>query len=77
MPLDRKKAAQLKRFGEWVREERKKKKLTQERLAELVDVETRTIQRVEAGTLNILVTTAMRIAQALGYEFPEVLRSRS
>lgn len=42
------------------------KDMTQEKLAELVDVNTRTIQKIEAGDINVLVTTAMRLQKALG-----------
>ena len=40
-------------------------RLTQEKLAELVDLNIRTIQKIEAGKINVLVTTAMRIQKAL------------
>jgi len=40
--------------------------MTQEKLAELVDVNIRTIQKIEAGDINALVTTVMRIQRALG-----------
>lgn len=58
--------AQLRTFGANVRRERTAKELTQEKLAEMVDVNIRTIQKIEAGNINVLVTTAMRIQKALG-----------
>lgn len=40
--------------------------ITQEKLAEVVDLNIRTLQKIEAGETNILITTAMRIQSALG-----------
>lgn len=42
------------------------RKLTQERLAELADLNIRTLQKIEAGEINILITTAIRLARGLG-----------
>lgn len=39
--------------------------MTQERLAELADLNVRTVQKIEAGDINVLITTAMRIQVAL------------
>ena len=39
--------------------------ITQERLAELVDLNLRTVQKIEAGQINILITTVIRIQKAL------------
>jgi transcriptional regulator with XRE-family HTH domain len=57
---------QLRAFWANVRRERTAKEMTQEKLAELVDVNIRTIQKIEAGDINALVTTVMRIQRALG-----------
>jgi len=65
MSLNSKQAAQLKAFGVNVRRERMAKKITQEKLAELVDLNIRTVQKVEAGAVNILVTTVLRLQKAL------------
>jgi transcriptional regulator with XRE-family HTH domain len=65
MPLNSKQAAQLKHFGSNVRRERMAKGLTQEKLAELVDLNIRTIQKIEAGHVNILLTTVLRLQKAL------------
>jgi transcriptional regulator with XRE-family HTH domain len=40
--------------------------VTQEKLAELADLNVRTLQKIEAGQTNILVTTAVRLRRALG-----------
>ena len=39
--------------------------MTQETLAELAEISTRNLQKVEAGQLNILVTTLVRLQLAL------------
>ncbi len=43
-----------------VRRERIVKGITQEKLAELVDLNIRSVQKIEAGQINVLVTTTMR-----------------
>jgi len=65
VPRDAKIQAQLKKFGASVRRERISRGITQEKLAELVDLNIRTIQKIEAGKINVLVTTTMRIQKAL------------
>lgn len=65
MPSDAKIQAQLKKFGASVRRERIARGITQEKLAELVDLNIRSVQKIEAGQINVLVTTAMRIQKAL------------
>ena len=65
MPIDSKQAAQIKVFGANLRRERMAKKITQEKLAELVDLNIRTIQKIEAGHVNILLTTVLRLRKAL------------
>lgn len=42
-----------------------RQEMTQERWAELTDLNIRTVQKIEAGDVNILVTTAIRFQQAL------------
>jgi transcriptional regulator with XRE-family HTH domain len=65
--------AQLKSFGANVRRERVAAGLTQERLAEKADLNIRTLQSVEAGQLNVLVTTAMRLQRALRCEWKNLM----
>ena len=57
---------QLKQFGANVRRIRTSSGMTQERLAELVDINIRNVQRIEAGEINLLITTVARIRRALG-----------
>ena len=65
MPATRENKTVLKRLGANLRRERSARHITQERLAELTDLNTRTIQKIEAGQLNILVTTLQRLKHAV------------
>lgn len=47
--------------------------VTQERLAELVDLNIRTLQRIEAGETNILLTTVLRFQRALGCSWESLM----
>jgi transcriptional regulator with XRE-family HTH domain len=71
--LNSKQAAQVTAFGRNVRRERMNRKITQERLAELVDLNIRTVQKIEAGDVNILLTTVLRLQKALGCDWSELL----
>lgn len=48
-------------------------KITQEKLAELVDLNIRTIQKIEAGAVNILLTTVLRLQKALDCSWDDLL----
>ena len=72
MPLNSKQAAQIKVFGVNLRRERIIKTITQEKLAELVDLNIRTIQKIEAGHVNILLTTVLRLRKALGCSWDDL-----
>jgi DNA-binding XRE family transcriptional regulator len=56
-----------------VRRERMARKITQEKLAEAVDLNIRTIQKIEAGHVNILLTTVLRLKKALGCQWEDLL----
>ena len=56
----------FKRISQRIREMRKNKGITQEQLAEYVDVNIRFIAYVEAGIKKPSFTTLFRIAEALG-----------
>ena len=73
MPLNLKQSAQIKAFGANVRRQRMSKGLTQEKLAELVDLNIRTVQKIEAGDVNILLTTVLRLQKALGCSWDNLL----
>ncbi len=49
------------------------KGLTQEKLAELADLNIRTVQKIEAGDINILITTLIRLQEAIGCQWEKLL----
>jgi transcriptional regulator with XRE-family HTH domain len=65
---------QLKAFGASLRRERVARQVTQERLAELADLNIRTLQKIEAGQTNVLITTTVRLQKALGCDWNELMR---
>lgn len=67
---------ELARFGANVRRERVARKITQEKLAELMEVNPRTVQKIEAGKLNILLTTILRLQSALGCSWDSLMKIR-
>ena len=60
-------------FGRNMRKARVARCITQELLAERADLNLRTVQRIEAGQTNILVTTAMRLRKAIGCPWDELM----
>ena len=73
MPLNSKERAQLLAFGASVRRLRNQAGLTQEKLAEKVELHPRTLQKIEAGNVNILLTTVIRLKNALGCRWDELM----
>ena len=65
MPLSSKDRSDIKAFGANLRRERMASDLTQEKLAELADLHLRTLQKIEAGEINLLLTTVLRLKRAL------------
>jgi transcriptional regulator with XRE-family HTH domain len=55
----------LKQLGDNIRRERLAKAISQQRLAEIADLNIRNVQRIEAGELDVLLTTVVRIRKAL------------
>jgi transcriptional regulator with XRE-family HTH domain len=56
----------LARLGSNLERERRARGLTQEKLAEAVDLHSRVVQKIEAGETNLKATTLFRIQAALG-----------
>ncbi|MCL4786303.1 MAG: helix-turn-helix domain-containing protein [Verrucomicrobia bacterium] len=56
----------MKRVGDNIRRERIARGMTQQQLAEFADLNIRNVQRIEAGELDLLLTTTVRIRKALG-----------
>ena len=77
MPKSQAEKRKLKEFGGNVRRVRVAANLTQEKLAEKCSLNPRTIQKVEAGHINILITTLARIQVALGCSWTELLGEES
>ena len=50
--------------------------MTQEKLAELVDLNIRTVQKIESGDINILLTTVLRIQRALKCSWDRLMPSK-
>ena len=47
--------------------------LSQEKLAELTDLHPRSVQKIEAGETNILITTLVRFRKALKCSWDELM----
>jgi transcriptional regulator with XRE-family HTH domain len=63
--ISKKEWKRIQTFGASVRRERVRRRLTQDELAERAEIATRNLQKIEAGEINILLTTAFRIQLAL------------
>ena len=62
-------------LGANIRRERTARSVTQEKLAELADLNIRTVQKIESGELNVLITTLIRIQRGLGCRWERLLPS--
>lgn len=74
MPQPRPKNVELSVFGANVRRERVAIGMTQEKLAEKANINPRTVQKIEAGNLNILLTTVWRLQSALRCSWESLMR---
>lgn len=61
------------KIGLKIKLERGKRKLSQEKLAELAGVSTNTICAIETGKSEPSITTLEQIASALGVEFDDLI----
>lgn len=66
---------ELRKMGDNIRRVRTTREMSQEKLAELADINARTIRRIEAGEINILITTVARIRKALGCKWDDLMPS--
>jgi len=71
--INRMKDSIIIRFGKRIREERTKKDLSQEQLAELANVHRTYIGMIERGEKNITLINIERIAKALKISVSELL----
>ncbi len=69
-------AESLKDFGRNLRKVRMARKLTLEIVAERADLNIRTLQRFEAGTSNVLLTTVIRLQRAIGCSWNELMSGK-
>jgi transcriptional regulator with XRE-family HTH domain len=73
VPLDNSERKLLKTLGANVRRARQNAAMTQEALAEKVGLNPRTVQKIETGSLNLLITTVTRLKHVLGIDWDELL----
>ena len=63
----------MKFFGGNLRRARVKRSMSQEVLSGMADLNIRSLQRMEAGEINILITTFVRLQHVLGCSWDELL----
>jgi len=61
-------------FGKNLREIRKAKELSQEKLAEMADLHPRALQKIEAGDVNVTLSTILRLQKVLGCTWESLFR---
>lgn len=61
------------RVGGNIKAARNKKKLTQENLAEMIDMDARSVVAIESGQRNPTLRTIFKICRALGVKSSELL----
>ena len=65
--------AWLKQVGANLRRERRRAGLTQEALAERAELAPRTVQKIEAGEITILISTLRRLRNAVECSYDNLL----
>jgi transcriptional regulator with XRE-family HTH domain len=65
--------AELIEFSRKLRRLRVQRGISQEKLAEAADMDIRSVQRFEAGEINIVLTSLIRVRKALGCKWKELL----
>ena len=68
-------ASQLKKLGKKIKKSRLSKKLTQQKLADLCEVDIRTIQRIEKGELVPRSHTLKTLAEILELSFEDFMKA--
>ena len=71
--LTKTEAASIKRLGAAVRRERSAAEMTQEELADATGLHLRTVQKIEAGEINLLITTVQKLQRALKCPWEKLL----
>ena len=67
----------LRKLGELIKRERHSKNYTQQALSELIDIDIRTLQRIEQGQLNISINIFISLVNALNIDATEVIKKIS
>lgn len=67
----------LKKFGKNVKLERVKKDLTQEQLAEIMDVSQKYISEIEGGKANMSLAKILELSEFLGTDIETLLQFKS
>jgi len=65
--------ASLKQLGDSIRRERVAQEMSQQRLAELAELNIRNVQRIEAGEVDVLLSTAARLRKALAVRWEKLM----
>jgi transcriptional regulator with XRE-family HTH domain len=74
VPLSASEHTNLVAFGKNLRDIRKAKELSQEKLAEMADLHPRALQKIEAGDVNVTLSTILRLQKALGCPWENLFR---
>jgi transcriptional regulator with XRE-family HTH domain len=64
----------LKAFGNYVKQKRLARNLTQEELASLAGIETRQFGRIERGEVNCTLSSIHNLSKALKVKLPDMLK---
>lgn len=64
-------------FGERLRDARVKQGMTQIELAELADLTSQYVSKIESGQINLTLSTVQRLAEALCIDPASLLRKRA
>lgn len=73
VPLSPQEQRELKKLGASIRRIRSGMGMTQERLAELSELHLRSLQKIEAGEKNVLITTVSRIQRSLKCDWADLM----
>lgn len=74
VPEIRERSKFLRDVGAAVRRLRVERRLTQQKLSELADLDLRTIQRIEAGKIDVLLRTLDKVRNGLKCQWQDLLR---
>lgn len=77
MPKTKSQKQVLATIGANIRRERIAFGITQEKLSEKADLNVRTLQKIEAGQLDILITTFVRLQNALACPWDKLLPQKT